>query len=306
MSNKSLFQDGGAPAKKSNSTASLESIGFKNGRKKLKSLSSSLKKKLSKSEQSPGMKRSLISSEDDESPKKKVQKTSVKSNLLTRGIKFASEQEFLQFMSKDSSSKKKVKPVAEDKPSSTCKVSANFNLPKLKSLLDQDDKAPENKSEHKSKLQSAHFRHLNERLYSQSGNQSMKMFKKDPEVFKIYHEGFMAQASKWPVDPLNKIISSIMKISGHLTIADFGCGEARLARALEGSAQVHSFDLVKLNDLVTVCDFANTPLENESCDVVVFCLSLMGTNLRDFIKEANRVLKMGYVTMISKKIFLFF
>ena len=74
-------------------------------------------------------------------------------------------------------------------------------------------------------------------------------------------------------------------------MADFGCGEARLARALEGAAKVHSFDLVKLNDYVTVCDFANTPLESESCDVVVFCLSLMGTNLRDFLKEANRVLK---------------
>ena len=76
-----------------------------------------------------------------------------------------------------------------------------------------------------------------------------------------------------------------------LTIADFGCGEARLARTLGEDAKVHSFDLVKMNDYVTVCDFANTPLENESCDVVVFCLSLMGTNLKKFLREANRVLK---------------
>ena len=39
--------------------------------------------------------------------------------------------------------------------------------------------------------------------------------------------------------------------------------------------------------------FASVPLEDESCNIVVFCLSLMGTNLRDFVKEANRVLKVG-------------
>ena len=76
-------------------------------------------------------------------------------------------------------------------------------------------------------------------------------------------------------------------------VADFGCGEARLARALVGSATVHSFDLVKVNDFVTECDFSNTPLEDACCDIVVFCLSLMGTNLKDFLREANRVLKPG-------------
>lgn len=35
------------------------------------------------------------------------------------------------------------------------------------------------------------------------------------------------------------------------------------------------------------------PLEDESVDVAVFCLSLMGTNIRDFLEEANRVLKPG-------------
>ena len=38
---------------------------------------------------------------------------------------------------------------------------------------------------------------------------------------------------------------------------------------------------------------AQVPLEDESVDVAVFCLSLMGTNIRDFLEEANRVLKPG-------------
>ena len=138
------------------------------------------------------------------------------------------------------------------------------------------------------------FRHLNEKLYTQTGHQSLKMFQNDPDAFNIYHNGFQSQASKWPVDPLNKIISSVMKISGNPVIADFGCGEAKLAKSMQGSGTtVHSFDLAKINEFVTVCDFSNTPLKDGECDVVVFCLSLMGTNLKDFVKEANRVLKMG-------------
>lgn len=50
--------------------------------------------------------------------------------------------------------------------------------------------------------------------------------------------------------------------------------------------------------LPTLCALLNSlplqvPLEDESVDVAVFCLSLMGTNIRDFLEEANRVLKPG-------------
>ena len=35
------------------------------------------------------------------------------------------------------------------------------------------------------------------------------------------------------------------------------------------------------------------PLASKSVDIAVFCLSLMGTNITEFIMEANRVLKDG-------------
>jgi ribosomal RNA-processing protein 8 len=81
-----------------------------------------------------------------------------------------------------------------------------------------------------------------------------------------------------------------------LVIADFGCGDARLAQSV--THKVHSFDLVALNEHITACDMAHTPLPDGSVDIAVFCLSLMGTNLSDFILEANRVLKIGHVLLI--------
>lgn len=74
-------------------------------------------------------------------------------------------------------------------------------------------------------------------------------------------------------------------------VADFGCGEGRLGQTIE--QKCHSLDLVAANDSVVACDMAYTPLQSNSINVAVFCLSLMGTNLKDFILEANRVLKIG-------------
>ena len=68
-----------------------------------------------------------------------------------------------------------------------------------------------------------------------------------------------------------------------------GCGDARLAKSVNQT--VYSFDLVSNSDEVIATDVAHVPLSDESVDIVVFCLSLMGTNIGDFILEASRILK---------------
>ena len=115
------------------------------------------------------------------------------------------------------------------------------------------------------------------------------MILSDQDAFRAYHDGFQQQVTKWPLNPLDVIIDYIKKRPASLVVADFGCGEARLAQSVKN--KVHSFDLAKTNDLVTVCDMRHVPLEAESCDIVVFCLSLMGTNVVEFLCEAHRVLK---------------
>lgn len=70
-------------------------------------------------------------------------------------------------------------------------------------------------------------------------------------------------------------------------IADMGCGEGRLGqeiRQMNNSSKsqetvVHSFDLVSHSPHVIAADIAHVPLEPASVDIVVFCLSLMGTNI---------------------------
>ena len=94
------------------------------------------------------------------------------------------------------------------------------------------------------------------------------------------------------------IVTDILRQDSKAVIADLGCGEARLARSVPNP--VHSLDLVAANDTVTVADIAHTPLGDASVDIVVFCLSLMGTNIKDFIFEAARILKSGGTLKIAE------
>jgi ribosomal RNA-processing protein 8 len=87
---------------------------------------------------------------------------------------------------------------------------------------------------------------------------------------------------------------------GHSTIADLGCGTASLSYRLQPHLKslnltFHSFDLSKPTgpsaDLVTIADISALPVPENSVDVAIFCLALMGTNWLDFIDEAYRILR---------------
>lgn len=167
----------------------------------------------------------------------------------------------------------------------------------------------------RSKLTSARFRHLNETLYTTDSSTALSLFASSPDLFTEYHNGFSQQvASSWPRNPVDDFISAI-KTRGPLnntnptinplprrktqscTIADLGCGDAPLVRALIPSSTkklhltIHSYDLHAPNQHVTVADIAHLPLRDGEADIAIFCLSIMGTNWIDFVEEAWRVLR---------------
>ncbi|KAH6996221.1 methyltransferase-domain-containing protein [Ilyonectria sp. MPI-CAGE-AT-0026] len=171
------------------------------------------------------------------------------------------------------------------------------------------------------KLISARFRHLNETLYTRPSEESYQLFDESPEMFDEYHEGFRRQVKVWPENPVDSFLKDIRgrgrvrqpgkqrpgappltlaktvlpRTNQECTIADLGCGDARLAEALQIDGKklrvtVKSFDLQSPSPLVTKADIANLPLPDGSINVAVFCLALMGTNWVDFVEEAYRIL----------------
>ncbi|KAK9770323.1 putative Ribosomal RNA-processing protein 8 [Seiridium cardinale] len=173
------------------------------------------------------------------------------------------------------------------------------------------------------KLISARFRHLNETLYTRPSAEAFSLFEESPEMFQEYHEGFRRQVNVWPENPVDGYIKDI-KLRGRqrqlsrdkgkpshnessrgpapllrtgrtCTIADLGCGDAKLAESLQSekkklNLEILSYDLQSPSPLVTRADIANLPLEDGSVNVVIFCLALMGTNWPAFIDEAYRIL----------------
>ncbi|XP_028817509.1 ribosomal RNA-processing protein 8-like isoform X2 [Denticeps clupeoides] len=154
------------------------------------------------------------------------------------------------------------------------------------------------RSKMEKRLEAARFRYINELLYTSTSGEAKRMFKQDPQAFDIYHRGFTSQVQYWPANPVDAIISYIQRKPSHWVVADFGCGDCKIARSVKN--KVHSFDLAPTCELVTVCDMAKVPLGDATVDIAVFCLSLMGTNLNDFLLEANRVLVMRGVLKIAE------
>lgn len=172
------------------------------------------------------------------------------------------------------------------------------------------------------KLTGSRFRWINEQLYTIKSDEALKLVKEQPSLFDEYHEGFRSQVQSWPENPVDVFVNQVKERSKKnvnapgglpglsrnkkIVIADMGCGEAQfsadIAKFLDEKnkkkkgkgpkldIEVHSFDLKKANDRITVADIKNVPLEDNSCTIVIFCLALMGTNFLDFINEAYRIL----------------
>ncbi|EWS75240.1 methyltransferase, putative (macronuclear) [Tetrahymena thermophila SB210] len=160
------------------------------------------------------------------------------------------------------------------------------------------------------------FRMINEYLYTTDSKTSADHFAKNKEDFLLYHQGFQSQIVKWPEKPVDMIINELNsnQIFQNAVIADLGCGDGKIfeyfrdnnklksldSSVKQGMKEVHSFDLCAHKDFIKVADSKNIPLKNSECDVVVFCLALMGTNYIEFLTEANRLLKLNGHLIISE------
>lgn len=187
-------------------------------------------------------------------------------------------------------------------------------------------------------LQGARFRSINERLYTHHSRDAFTFMQDEPQLFDEYHAGFRQQVRKWPRNPVDKIVELFVpgkKIKGGsytlraaqvlgALIVDVGAGEGGLAQKLvPHNFHALSYDLVDTPDgWVRGLDAAaikalplpgvDLPLgivwqqDSQSImapttvDVVVFCLSLMGTNWVDMVSEAWRVLKPGGEVIIAE------
>ncbi len=140
---------------------------------------------------------------------------------------------------------------------------------------------------------------MNSRFNTAYSHTTHERFNQNPEEWYLYHTLYREARQNWAEIPYEKIITTLKRRLDWV-VGDFGCGEAKLAEILPN--KVYSFDHIAINEYVTACDIAHTPLEDATLDVAVFSLSLMGLNYEDYLKEAFRSLKYGGLLKIAEPI----
>jgi hypothetical protein len=135
------------------------------------------------------------------------------------------------------------------------------------------------------------FSRLNGRWNKRSSAATHEALQSNPEEWAHYHTMYQEARKTWAFVPFEEMIRWLQARSG-LVVGDFGCGEAKIAEAVGERHTVHSFDHVAINADVVSCDMSSVPLEDCILDVAVFCLSLMGSNFTDYLREAHRTLRL--------------
>ena len=137
------------------------------------------------------------------------------------------------------------------------------------------------------------FSRMNNLLNRTVSSKTHQQFKGDPLPWQLYQADLEEYRKDWAVDPLTVMVEELLATSEALTIGDFGCGQAQIARAVGHLHSVHSFDHVAIDEeLVTPCNIAEgTGLLRGSLDVAVFSLSLMCSDWEQMLVEAHRCLR---------------
>ena len=133
------------------------------------------------------------------------------------------------------------------------------------------------------------FTKMNNRWYASRSDKTHHRLQANSEEWAHYHTMYQELRKSWDVVPFQEEIRWLEQRSGYV-VGDFGCGEALIAKAVSDRHTVHSFDHVAIDETVTACDIAHVGLEDGVLDVAIFCLSLMGSNFTDYVREAHRCL----------------
>jgi len=134
------------------------------------------------------------------------------------------------------------------------------------------------------------FSALHSRWVNSTSQTLHERLEEKPEEWYLYHTLYREARASWPEVPAEHIAPHL-RGRPDLRVGDFGCGECLLREALGEAHEVIGLDHVGIDETVTACDMAHTPLEDGTLGAAVFSLSLMGRNWRSYLEEAHRTLQ---------------
>jgi len=138
---------------------------------------------------------------------------------------------------------------------------------------------------------------LHQRYKTLTSNNLHNEFKNDEKLWINYHKIAEENEKTFPENeiPRNKIIEELEKIKTKRTkkVIDMGCGKAYISKHFENDIRFDfiNYDHISINDKIISCDISKLPLEDDSIEICILCLSMWGSNCKEYIKEAERILE---------------
>jgi len=169
-----------------------------------------------------------------------------------------------------------------------------MNLPK--SSKKREETREETREERKTRIKTE-ISQLHQRYKTMNSQNLNNEFKENPDLWKKYHEISEKNEESFPTEgiPRNRIIQELTKIKTKRTkqVVDMGCGKGQISDHFKNDARFNfmNYDHISENDRVISCDISNLPLEDDSVDICILSLAMWGSNCRDYITEASRILE---------------
>ena len=125
-----------------------------------------------------------------------------------------------------------------------------------------------------------------------------QLFKDDSHLWSEYHAIAEQNEQSFPEDdiPRNRVIQELDKIKtkkGGKQVVDMGCGKAQIADYFKDDPRFHfiNYDHIACSENVSACDISQIPLEDDSVEICVLSLAMWGSNCREYVAEAYRILE---------------
>ena len=170
-------------------------------------------------------------------------------------------------------------------------------IPKKSMKLKKETTQPTESTEHKRHRVKSELSVLHQHYKTMRSDTLAQHFKDNPDAWSDYHAISEANEESFPTEfiPRNQIIRELDKIKTRRTqnVIDMGCGMASISKHFihDTRFKFTNIDHVAINETVQVGDISKLPFEDDSQDVCILSLAMWGSNCKEYIQEAHRVLE---------------
>ena len=181
---------------------------------------------------------------------------------------------------------------------------------KLQTVVQSEDKCEEQKEGQIEKRECVKSKmSILQREYNVLRSDNLhQLFNEVPQLWYEYHGISEENEKSFPSEaiPRNQIIMELEKIKTKRTkkVVDMGCGPAHIARHFKNTQDtrfsITNYDHYASNEMVERCDISQLPLEDDSVEICILSLAMMGSNNKEYIQEAHRVLETNGILYIAE------